>query len=60
MLCRICVVQVQPKKHVLGRAGYTAPTLQHELDHTDQECICALIDLDQVGIDYLSVRRVQL
>ena len=35
MLCRICVVQIQPRKHALDRAGYTAPTRQHELDHTD-------------------------
>ena len=34
-LCRICVVQIQPRKHVLDHAGYTAPTRQHELDHTD-------------------------
>ena len=35
MLCRICVVQIQPRKHALDRAGYTAPTRQRELDHTD-------------------------
>ena len=35
MLCRICVVQIQPRKHALDYAGYTAPTQQHELDHTD-------------------------
>ena len=36
------VVQIQPKKHVLDRAEYTATTRQYELDHTDhtnQECI---------------------
>ena len=36
MLCRICVVQIQPRKHVPDHAGYTAPTRQHELDHTDR------------------------
>ena len=46
MLCRICAVQIQPRKHVLDHADHTAPTRQHELDHTDhtdytdQECIC--------------------
>ena len=35
MLCRICVVQIQPRKYVLDDAGYAAPTRQHELDHTD-------------------------
>ena len=43
------VVQVQPRKHALltvGHTEYTAPTRQHELDHTDhtdhtdQESIC--------------------
>ena len=46
MLCRICVVQIQPRKHGLDHADYTVPTRQHELDHTDhtdhtdQEYIC--------------------
>ena len=35
MLWRICVVQIQPRKHVLDLADYTASTRQHELDHTD-------------------------
>ena len=46
------VVQIQPRKHVPDHADYTAPTRQHELnhtdyidhtdhiDHTDQESIC--------------------
>ena len=40
------VVQIQPKKPVLDHADDTAPTRQHELDHTDhtdhtdQEYIC--------------------
>ena len=56
MLCRICVVQIEPTKLVLDRADYTALTRQHELDHTDhtyhtdhtdQECIYLLLkDLD--------------
>ena len=43
MLCRICTVQIQPKKHVLDHADHTAPTRKHEphhTDHTDQESIC--------------------
>ena len=36
MLCRICVAHVPPRKHVPDHAGYTAPTRQHELDHTDR------------------------
>ena len=46
MLRRIYTVQIQPMKHVLDHAEYTAPTRQHELDHTDhtdhtdQEYIC--------------------
>ena len=35
MLCRICTVQIHPRKHVRDHAGFTAPTRQHELDHTD-------------------------
>ena len=35
MLRRIRRVQIQPRKHVLDRADYKAPTRQGELDHTD-------------------------
>ena len=37
MICRICLVPIQPRKHVLfvDHAHYTAPTRQHDLDHTD-------------------------
>ena len=62
MLCRICIVQIQPRKRVLDHADCTAPTRQHELDHTDhtdQQIIqiiqirntSSLKDLDQVEID---------
>ena len=49
-------MQIQPRKHVIDHAGHAAPTRQHEPDHTDQESICPLEDLDheEVGIDYLS------
>ena len=47
MFCRICVVQSQPKKYVLDHANYTALTRQHALDHTGQESICALKDLQK-------------
>ncbi|CAM9480770.1 unnamed protein product [Laminaria digitata] len=40
MLCVICIEQIQPGKHVLVHADHTAPTWQHELDHTDQEDTC--------------------
>ena len=43
VLCRICIVQIQPRKHALGNADYMAPTRQHELEiipGTDQESIC--------------------
>ena len=33
--CRICEVQIQPRKQVLDLADYTNPTRQHQLDHTD-------------------------
>ena len=33
-------MQIQPGKDVLGRAEHTAPTRQHEQDHTDQGSIC--------------------
>ena len=40
MLCRIYVLQIQPRKHVLDHAFFTAPAWQHEVDHIDQESIC--------------------
>ena len=33
MLCRICIVRVQPRKHVHYHADYSAPTRYHEVDH---------------------------
>ena len=36
---------------MLDHAGYTAPTLQHELDHTDQESIGPEYS-DKTGIDH--------
>ena len=48
MLCRICIVQIQPMKHVLHFAHYMAPTRQHELDHTDQEYICPARQIIQI------------
>ena len=54
-----CVVHIQPRKHVLDRAEYTAPSQQHELDctdHTDQESLCPEISRSWtvVGTDHLS------
>ena len=51
MLCRICTVQIQPRKHVLDDAHSTARALQHELDHTDhtdQESIFSTV----TGLDH--------
>ena len=31
----LCIGQIQPRKRDLDDAGSTAPTRQHELDHTD-------------------------
>ena len=55
----ICVAQMQPRKHALDDADYTAPTRQHELDHTDhtdytdQQSVCPAwqIEIMQLGID---------
>ena len=35
MLCRICTIQIQPRKHALDHADCKASTRQRELDHTD-------------------------
>ena len=43
MLCRICTVQIQPRKRVVDDTDhYMAPARQHELDRTrtDQWSIC--------------------
>ena len=40
MLRGICIVQIQPRKAVLGRADFAAPIRQHgELDPADEESI---------------------
>ena len=39
ILCRIRVVQIQPRKRGLDNSDCTASTRQHELDYTDQEQI---------------------
>ena len=59
MLYKICTVQIQPRKHGLDHADYTAPPQKHELliDHTDQEptdiCPGRQRYLDhQLGIDH--------
>ena len=48
------IVQIQPRKRALDHAGYTAPTWQYELHHTDQESICPgrSRSWTVVGIDY--------
>ena len=51
MLCRICLVQIQSRKHALDHADYTAPTRQHELDrHKSGIYVPCLADRDdEVG-----------
>ena len=55
MLCKICVVQIQPRKHVRDHADFAAPTRQHELYHTTSGIyLPCMADLHhEVGIDYL-------
>ena len=49
MSCRVCVVQIQPRKRVLDRADCMAPTRQHEQIRD----LPAVKDLDHgVGIDH--------
>lgn len=38
---------------VLDCVGYAAPAQQHELHHTDQECVCPALSRHQVGIEDL-------
>lgn len=51
----IYVVQAQPTRYVVDRAGYLAPTRRHDEDHTDQEFIWPerSKDLYHLGIDDL-------
>lgn len=64
VLCRVCVVQIQPGEHGPDRADFTGPTRLHELDHTDhadQEDICperSIVD-NQLMICRVYVRRVK-
>lgn len=52
----ICIVQVQPRKYVLGGTDYTTPTRQ-QLNPTDQQYVC-LKDLGhEVGIGDVSKAR---
>ena len=39
VLCRVCLLQIQPRHHALEHA-VVAPIPQRELDHTDQVDIC--------------------
>ena len=53
MLCRICIVQIQPRQYVLDDADYTAPT-GNMGEIIQVRNLSALKDLDeQVGIDDL-------
>lgn len=61
MLCRICITQVQSRKHVLDHAECTDPTRQHELGHTDQDNASSLeylLLVDRSCVHRLSVRSM--
>ena len=52
------MVRIQPAQEkrpaTVHHADCRVPTRKHELDHTDQESICPVKDLDHaVGIDFL-------
>ena len=40
VLCRVCILQIQPTKHSLGHAVCVAPIPQREIDHKNQGYIC--------------------
>ena len=40
VLCRVCILQIQPRQHAVEHAVCVAPIPQRELDHTDQGYIC--------------------
>ena len=46
MLCKICIVQFQPRKDVLDHTDNTASTRQRELDHTDHTASTRQRELD--------------
>ena len=56
VLCKVCILQTQPRQHALEHAVCVASIPQRELDHKDQGYICPEKELDRaVGIDhYLS------
>ena len=56
VLCRVCILQIQPKQHALDNAVCVAPIPQRGLDHTQIRDVSALKELAHaVGIhNYLS------
>ena len=59
MICtRYSTGATQETCPAIDHAGYTAPTRQHELDHTDQEFIylSALKDLDHHKWEWMICR----
>ena len=52
----LCIVQIQPRKHVLDHADYTDATRQHELDHTRLGIDLSAVEYvdREVGIDDLT------
>ena len=59
-LCRICIVQIQPRKHVINCADYAGPTRQHELDHTASRIYLPRNILIMKCRNRLSVRGVKM
>lgn len=60
MLCRICIVQIRPRKHVLDHVDFTVSTRQYELliNTTDQESICSEISRSCIGSDLSDLSHV--
>ena len=53
MLCRICTVQIKPRKHALGHEGSAASTRKHELGNTDRTDHTEHSDYRHQGYKYL-------
>ena len=62
MLCRICTLQIQRRRHALHHADGAAPARQYEVDHIISYHTVQIRDLSplehldhQLGIDDLSM-----
>ena len=50
----MCVLQTQPRKHVLDHADDAALTRQHELDHTDHTDHTDYADQERISLPCLA------